>query len=409
MAGVSDKNALKAGLFILGAVAMACVIVWLVSGKRITGSQSPTVAFKLNDDISGLSNGAEVRLGGRPIGEVRSVEFSDDFQSVYVTLGLPDDIPITTETRVRVQSTLTGQVWLNIVELGKGEPLGKDEMLQGEAGTLSDVLQTVNRIAPEAERLLRELTGTTVPRINEVLDGVKDAVESVETTSASFRETAESLTATSDHAGSLATSLNDVFGKETTKGDLTTTLANVRAASDGLPQLIEDANELLAVATDAVDGVRSTVEQTGNRLEAVLAKADGAADDIVEVARDARESTASVRGLIAGNRGKINAIVDRLGDTARTLNLAGAEIRRSPWRLFYKPDGNQRANLNLYDAARRFAEGAQALEDAAIALEGATRDPGADPAEVQRLLEDVQAKFEDFDRVERALFDRIRE
>ncbi len=409
MAAVSEKNALKAGLFVLGSIALACVIVWFVTGKRLTGSQSAMVAFNLSDDISGLATGSEVRLGGKPIGEVRAVEFSDDFETVFVSLNLPDSVPIMADARVRVQSTLTGQVWLNIVDLGSGEPLAGDETIRGEAGTFSDLVQTVNRIAPEAELLLSELTGQTVPRINAVLDEAKSAVESVETTSESFRKTAESVTSTSDRAGSLAASLNDVFGRETTKGDLTSTLSNIRVASDGLPKLIEDANQLMAVATEAVDSVKVTVEETGNRLEGMLAKADEAAEDVVAVAQDARETTASVRGLIAGNRGRIQAIVERLGDTARTLNLASAEIRRSPWRLLYKPDGDQRANMNLYDAARQFAEGANALQDAAIALEGATQDPAADAEEVKRLLEEVQSRFENFDKAEKQLFERIRE
>src|SRR5690606_30971616 len=109
-------------------------------------------------------------------------------------------------------STLTGLVWLNIVDLGDGDPLGRDDALVGEAGTFSDLVQSVNRLTPEVERLLSEVGGKTVPRVNEALDDVKRAVASVEETSAAFRRTAESFTATSDRAGELAVSLNDVFG-----------------------------------------------------------------------------------------------------------------------------------------------------------------------------------------------------
>ena len=92
------------------------------------------------------------------------------------------------------------------------------------------------------------------------------------------------------------------------------------------------------------------------------------------------------------------------------LKSATAEIRRSPWRLLYKPAPNEMANLNLYDAARQFAEGANDLNDTAGALRDLIKNnPNADPAEVKRLMEKVDQSFTNFQQVEQKLWSNVKE
>ena len=396
MAVIKDKNAFKAGLFILGALVAAGAVVWLVTGGPFSGGASRTVAFALDEDIAGLTGGSEVRVGGKPVGSVGSIGFDDDYERVLVAISLPGDVPLRRGAVARVQSSLTGQVWLNFTELGTGEPLGEDDLIDGEAGTLSDVIRTVNAIAPDLEELARLARRETLPRANDLLGKADGAVEN--------------LTAASDDLAGLAETLNGVFGAES-GGDeeLRATLAGLRRAADRLPGVLDEVDRLAAGAAEAVEAVRLDVADAADRLASVLEKADVAAGDVVAAAEGTRETVASARGIITANRGEVEAIVDRLGTAARTLELATSEIRRSPWRLLYRPGGDQRANLDLYDAARRFAEGANAVQDAAVALEGATQDPAADRDDVDRLLAELRESVAGYERAERALFERIRE
>ena len=71
----------------------------------------------------------------------------------------------------------------------------------------------------------------------------------------------------------------------------------------------------------------------------------------------------------------------------------GVEIRRSPWRLLYKPSNNEMSNLNLYDSARQFAEGANSMSDAAEALRDALKDPDAKPEQLQKLVDELDASI----------------
>ncbi len=102
-------------------------------------------------------------------------------------------------------------------------------------------------------------------------------------------------------------------------------------------------------------------------------------DDVEQTMANARDLTASARELLVANRGKLFAMVASLKTTGDNLKAASAEVRRSPWRLLYKPAPGEMANLNLYDSARQFAEGANALEDAATALRDSLDSKTANP------------------------------
>lgn len=384
MAGVSDSNAFRAGSFILSTLVLVGGIVWFVSGRNLFGGGvTRAVGFALNEDVAGIDVGAPVRVGGKAVGEVVGVDFGDDFEQVVLTIRMPSDVPVREGAVVRVQTTLTGVAVVNFTSLGEGEPVDVEEQLDGQGGDLNDVIRSFARLGPVAEDALGSFESSTLPNIDRAFLGIADAAARVD-----------------DAAGTLETTL---------QGDLQVTLANLRTASERLPKLADDAQTLATTAIAAVDELKTDVSGAATSLVTVLEKADQAAKDITSASGEARRAVTDVRALIAGNRGQVKQIVDRLADTSRTLDLASQEIRRSPWRLLFRPDGRQRESLNLYDAARQFAEGASALEDAAVALEGATADPTAEAADVEAILKQVRASFDKFERAERSLFEKFEE
>ncbi|MEM7809112.1 MAG: MlaD family protein, partial [Planctomycetota bacterium] len=86
MAGVSDKNAFQAGVFILAAAVTAVFVIYLVAGRGVGGGQERIITFDLADDIAGLSDGSEVRVGGKTVGSVIDVEFVDDYDRIEVLI-----------------------------------------------------------------------------------------------------------------------------------------------------------------------------------------------------------------------------------------------------------------------------------------------------------------------------------
>src|SRR3954469_11277256 len=129
----NERNALKAGIFIVISMALIVAIVIGIKGvgRFLEPVQHATVAFKLTDDIGGLSPGDEVRIGGAKVGVVRSVEFSDPSAGeprIVVGFTMPRRFTLKKDAAVTIQSTVTGVSVLNFTSLGAGAQLAEGDM-----------------------------------------------------------------------------------------------------------------------------------------------------------------------------------------------------------------------------------------------------------------------------------------
>ena len=124
----TDRNALKAGLFILISIGMMIGVIIGIKGvgRFLEPMQHANALFKIEDDIGGLAPGDEVRIGGAKVGVVRDVEFVENAgqQNIVVSFTMPKRFPLHKDAAVAVQSTVTGVSVLNFTSLGTGEPLG---------------------------------------------------------------------------------------------------------------------------------------------------------------------------------------------------------------------------------------------------------------------------------------------
>src|SRR5690242_12194682 len=123
MCGMNDRNAFKAGLFIIISLALAAAVLVAVRGRGVAALQVRTVAFKLTDDLGGLNVGDDVRIGGLKVGSVRHVDLANldtPDAHVLVTFAFPASYALHEDAVIRVQSSLTGPTNLNIENMGKG-------------------------------------------------------------------------------------------------------------------------------------------------------------------------------------------------------------------------------------------------------------------------------------------------
>jgi hypothetical protein len=131
--------------------------------------------------------------------------------------------------------------------------------------------------------------------------------------------------------------------------------------------------------------------------------------DVQATMASAKDLAASAKAVVVGNKTKLDTMIASLKTAGDNLKEATAEIRRSPWRLLYKPAPNEMANLNVYDAARQFSEGAGQLNDAAGALRDAIKDKQSSPEELKKLMEKVDQSFANFMQVEDKLYGSVKE
>jgi ABC-type transporter Mla subunit MlaD len=378
-----ERNAFKAGLFIVLAVALGIGIVISIKGAgRLTGPrQTRTAYFKLTDDLGGLRVGDDVRVGGHKVGVVQAIELvgAEDTAAtakrearLAVEFRMPQRIVLRDGVKLSVQTTLTGASVLNIESLGTGPALAANASLNGSPDPKTALLDSLGRLGPQLE-------GT--------VGDAKVAVAEVKT------RTVPKLSAAIDRAGEAMTELRDTLGPS--KSDYHGTVANLNATTADLKKRLP---EMLAHADKVI----------GN-LDGSLTKVQTALDDVNATMANARDLTAATKEVLSGNKGKLHAMIAGLKTTADNLKAASAEIRRSPWRLLYKPAPNEMANLNLYDSARQFADGASALEDAATALRDTVKQKDADPEQVKKLMGRLDETFAGFKQVEAKLWDEVKE
>jgi len=381
----TNRNALKAGLFIVVSIVLIGVVVVAIKGVEtlFVPTEVRTARFALGDDLGGIGEGAEVRVGGVKVGQVRDVDVravgGGQDPHVLVSFTVPKKLSLRRDAAVAVQGTITGSTWLNIDSLGAGEPATESEPLAGRPSGITRLLATLDEMTPE-------LKGT-VTAAKETIAGFKPVGPEVHGLVADVRSRSlPKVDHTVDRAGEAMSNIRDIAGD--TKTDFRETMANVRSATGDLKEKVPGITE---------------------KLDAGLAKVNASLDTAQAALVQAKETIGAAKGLVAGNRGRLDAMVKSLKTTGDNLKAASAEIRRSPWRLLYKPGPGEVANLNVYDAARQFAEGAEDVTDASLALRDSLNDPTADKAQIEKLLAQLEQTFGNFTQVEDKLWKAVKE
>jgi ABC-type transporter Mla subunit MlaD len=418
MAG-KDRSALRSGLLMLASVALiVCVIIGI---KGLSWIKDPTVdylvAFDLKTNIGGLRVGDEVRVGGFKVGEVKRIMLREDKDPkhppyyILISFSVPKKYSLREDAKIRIDGTLTGTSWLNFEDIGKGQPLTQGYVLIGLPSTTTELLASIGGLGGEATPLLKNLNATvadvrakTVPLVNDTLEKFGQTADSFKKTGdntaaltadmrASYKPVIEHYHAVADKAIAMLEAVRALFGDST--ADFRTTMANLKVSTDSvkakLPGILDKVDGALAKVDTAVASVNKTL---GEVHQTVL---------------NTKDLTGGAKAVVVGNKAKLDNMIASMKTAGDNLKAATAEIRRSPWRLLYKPAPNEMANLNLYDAARQFAEGANDLNDSAGALRDAMKNNQSTPEDLQKLMDRVDQSFGKFKEVEEKLLSTVKE
>jgi ABC-type transporter Mla subunit MlaD len=402
----NERNAFKAGLFMITSLLLVLAVIFSIRGidEFIDRKRDLVVMFDLSDDIGGLRVGDEVRIGGYMVGTVKQIDLvpAEPNPRLSVRVAIPEKYDIRNDAKLRIQSTVTGVSMLNFESLGTGAKLADGDVIEGRAGTLTELASLVNDLTPSfkpimtnVERATGQLATSTLPKAEETVVKIGTLAERGSELMVTARTQIDpEPPATIGHAArGMMSEIRDIIGD--TKGDFRTTAANVSAATgtlkDKLPEILNHVDTLVVRVQGTVDGVNAALA------------------DIQQTAVNARDMTGGARDILLSNRSKIDGMIDSLKKTGDNLKNASAEIRRSPWRLLYKPGKGEMANLNLFDSARAFAEGAGELADATEALRDAVNAKEVDEARLTELMERVDLTFRKFNQVEQKLWQEVQE
>ena len=358
-----------------------------------------TVSFRLTDDVGGLRVGDDVRVGGAKVGSVKSVDFvglDTPDPRIAVAFTLPARFKLRENARVGVQVTLTGAPSLNVEGLGAGREYAEADVIPGRpdpksvllAG-LGDAAGDITAAAKNVNAITVDVRQQTVPKANAALDAFKGTGDSATALVGDVKQqvpgAVERYNGVTDKTSAMMQSVTDMIGPSTT--DWKGLLANLNQASGAVKDKLPG---MLTKLEGSIDGATKSLEE------------------VQRAVANTKDITESLKQVVGRNEGKLEGMIVSLKTTGDNLKAASSEIRRSPWRLLYKPAPNEVANLNVYDSARQFAEGANELNDAAAALRDALKTGGASEKEIQAMVNRLEQSFGKFREVEGRLWSEVK-
>jgi phospholipid/cholesterol/gamma-HCH transport system substrate-binding protein len=376
----NKRNEFLAGLFIIVTIALAVTVILLIHGVNAGATRTVRASWKLTDDIGGLRVGDDVRVGGLKVGQVRDVRVEDADGTdphIAIVFTIPANYSLHSDAIVQAQSSLTGAADLNIESFGTGSALADGQVLVGIPDSKTSLFASLGRSGPRIEEAISQLNSQTIPTVTQAATNAKTLLAHADS---KIDPVADS---TSRAAGQVADLLGD------TKPDIRGTLKHLNSAS--------------GVLSEKLPSVVQQVQAVLTKVDTSLASAQVALLDIQKTAANTKDITQSLRSVIVDNHSKLDGMIASLKVTSDNLKFASVEIRHSPWRLLYKPTPEEAGNLDLYDSAREFAQGANSLDDAAGALRDALKDPQADPKQIQQLMQQLNTSFDHFHQVENKL------
>lgn len=404
----TDRNAVRAGLFILVALVLILLIVVGIQGfaQMLQPAQLRVAHFKLSDNVGGLQLGDPVRIGGYKVGMIRSIDIvgPDEDKKVAIAFAIPSKYPLKKGAVVRVQTEVTGSSSINIEHMGAGEVIPVDVPLVGRPSAFSEILASVSTVAPRIEQIIAEVQQKTMPAVD-------DAVARIGKTADAFTRTADVTTETIADAKARLPLFQKRYEQLMDTG--TAALGAVRdflgPGSGDFRATLANLSETSAAIKNKLPGMLDKINTTLGRIDTAAQSAAVALKDIETIAANTKDLSAAAKGVIAGNKGKLDGMIASLKATSDNLKGASVEIRRSPWRLLYKPTPQEMGNLNLYDSARQFAEGANDLNDSVQALRDALKSGTKSEADLKALLEKMHKSFDNFQQVEQKLWEGVKE
>jgi ABC-type transporter Mla subunit MlaD len=420
-----SRNNLKAGIFVLLGLVLAFVVIVLVgdASRFLSARNSYLLRFGIGLGVDGVVAGSPVKIGGLAAGRVTAVApelEGDRVVGAVVTVEIDRSMALYSNATIeRVAPLLGGTAAIHIDNVGGadgGRRLEDGDLMEvrggGAGGGLRRLVgeqnaQRITEILANLDATLaaigRDYDASLGPGIRQLGDALADAREVVAAVKADYPQWRERIDST---------------------------LRNVDEASARLPPTLDDAKALVGDLRSGTAKIVSMVDDNRASIDQIIGNVRASSDDLREILRRARaELVDRLEGLFdQADRGlaaftevaeRIRAEIDliapdlesALADArlmAGQLKLAAIEVRRSPWRLLYRPTESELENELLFDAARSFALVASDLRSSVETIDRVlSRDPtffASQPEQAQRVRDLLTGSLERYEQAQNRLF-----
>lgn len=415
------RNNVRMGIFVTIALSAAVAVIVILSGAWAEVTQRTetwTVIYPVSAGVSNLKSGGDVRVGGVTLGRVVEVQpdvkRGETFEEIHVIFDLDRDVQLYNDAAVYVASALIGSdAWLNITDVGEpsaGAPVRNTLRGSQTAGMLTTMLGAENAAATD------EIVNSA-RQFSDFLAGIPHRYDAeiapifadVRATTTDVRELAEEMRHEQwpqwrEQVDAVLSWANDFSG----------TLD--QAAGEGTA-LLTDARGMLAENRQDVRAAVGNVEAASVDVQAMTSRLRSQTlDKVDELLETGKSGLADAVAVIERLRTDYEAwsvdLNDVLGNASlasQQLKLATIEIRRSPWKLLYRPTADELEHELLYEAARSFAVAAADLKAASESTQRILDRYGDRLDEDEQLLQRIRQNLLDplqrYESAQERLFD----
>lgn len=298
---MQDTNAIKAGLFALGALIIFVFSwAWLKSYSLFHAPQRFTARF---DDVAGLSSNATVNVQGVRVGILEGMGFTPEKRIDCKIKITADDCVVPRGSRITIQTLgLVGAKYLEIAlprdangNVAKNPPLQANDVLMPlkdggdpKIGLVENPVRVeliVNKIASRTEDIVDSIDtqaassainnfSHAAQKLNKNMDKLRDAADSVKTASDNIANTAGRFGRTADSA-SAATERANVFFRDgdvaaKNVGDLARDLRGTNTHVNKLlenPNFSSDVRETMQRAKQTAETIRGAIADLNGTLK----------------------------------------------------------------------------------------------------------------------------------------------
>lgn len=387
-----------AGGLVLASIIGSLVIVVLLAGAwERFGKRAYSVRFALTEGVTGLEPGSKIYVGGQLVGVVTKQVFTrkgeDEVTGILVTINVEPDVVLHEGAVAQlVMPLLGGSSTINFPSIGSGRELTEADEIDGQIAPPGLLAQA--GYGPEQ--------ATQLQRIMQRADDITAKIQAM-----------------SGDAQIMLTDAKTVVGEVRERSP--EWLNRVDSITKNIDETVERGPEIAKSLEARLETIRQVIEENRENLKdslastkSVTAKADTLMDrvnnELVDLTKGfleegrtaltgAGEAIENVRVLLAEETPNIRRTTANFRLASDQLTAMMNEVRRSPWRLLYRPDKREMEFELLYDSARTYAGAVSDLRATTETIEALSAAP-ADKAALNTMLEELQASFERYKSAE---------
>ena len=385
-------NYIAVGFFTLAAIMTVFVVIYWF-GRYGEDDNLVPIDIRIQGSVSGLGPASLVQFNGIDVGRVEALSLdSADPRFVIIHALVNRATPVREDTVATIGIRgLSGGAFIQLeggsptatTLLDVSAPADQVPVIQGDPAAITDLLNRINRIAGQIERVIGTLEGF----VNTNSDTLTRTLDNAETFSKALAENSDGVGRFLDSAGEVALSLQQVSDKLDRSlkqaeeilvaafdpESVRKTVENVEAFTGSLADQRDEINTVVA-------SVKSTADQlntfTGN-LNTTLEKVDGVVDAVdrdavATLISDASKSATRIEQLLAAFEGEslnttINEAQAATTQARKILENVDADQVRTLVADLSKASNDASQLLAAVDAAKIN----KAVDDISVAADGA--------------------------------------